>query len=1328
MKSKLAKFLGIFILAIIIVGLVSNKILEGNSANCTAVHINSHSLLASNSKRSQIYLNGVWQFMPADSLSQEKPPQTGWGEILVPGDWQHENDPSVPGISKQGTGKVWENFNKSQLTKAWYQHTIKIPQNWQGRSLFIDISRVSTEAQVYVNGIKCGAINWPYGAVDISRIVKPGEFVTLAILVKALKDEAKKNIIMSPNEMYSTESKLSSRGLIGEVRLISLPKNTYISDVFVQPSTRKQQITLDVELAGVTQSGKVKLVAQMLNEKGDIEQEFTTTTNVKANGIQTIKTTWNLQNPRLWDVGKPNLYTLHLLVQGNGIDDEYNQQFGFREFWIEKQKFYLNGTEIRLRPTSFDERWQSWVVGIPKVVDRMIDGYFRAGFNIAELWPWNYDERGRWHFRELFAERADIKGFPLILTTLDTSQIASSKAWKNSRKRWEKRMAIDLRRYRNHPSILMWANSANFFGHSDDQNPRRIGRKKIVGTISQVEDKRMQEIMPIGEQAVATIKKYDSTRPVIMHQGASVGDVYALNSYLNMIPLQEREEWLSDWQQHGDMPYMVVEFGTPLHSTMMRGRNGFSQAVLSEPLMTEFSAIYLGKQAYELETSKYQAKISELFVKDQQYKNWYDNAEINYAPAFQKLQQLFSTNTWRSWRTFGITGGMVPWNNGHGWEISEEGKKPMKIAVSQSLQHSLISPLQAEKSKIFSPTPNPQLPTSNVYPFDSEQRGVNLQQVPKYLWYNLQPEANIIHPGGQAILQNNSSTLAWIAGSAAAFVAKDHNFTAGQKLQKQVVLINDTRSNQAFSVEWQVVVNGQQIAKGEKIGSIETSQTLFLPIDVDLPKDTIQKIDGEIRLKARIGNYSHQDSFAFRIFPKLPKANNTITVFDPVGKTTRMLQQLGYTVVPWQQQKAAQSSPDFPLLNLLIIGREALSSGYNLPGNLEAFVRNGGRVIAFTQNPEWMQQKGLRISPHQTRRVFPVNTNHPTVNNLDDLDLRDWTGESTLVTAYPNTLNKRDIKRSHHGVPWYGWHWGNRGTLSSVSVEKPHQSSWRPILESEFDLAYTPLMELDYGKGRLIWNTLDLEDHVPQDAAARQITQQIIAYAATAPISSKANKVILIGNETDKVKLDQLGLIYQLSNSLVTDAQLTIIGAGANIQDQELQAYLKAGGKLFFLPRSSPDTALGIHLQQVKDFRHLPPLPNWSEGRGISVSDLHSRVPHDAWLIQSGGEGEVTSNGLLSRIKLGKGVAIFCQIDPDSLNADVKTYFRYTRWRQTRILAQLLANLGASFKADKAIFQPILTKGNIFNFNQPAPRSNLYHPDYRTDFDLGDDPYRYYRW
>ena len=55
---------------------------------------------------------------------------------------------------------------------------------------------------------------------------------------------------------------------------------------------------------------------------------------------------------------------------------------------------------------------------------------------------------------------------------------------------------------------------------------------------------------------------------------------------------------------------------------------------------------------------------------------------------------------------------------------------------------------------------------------------------------------------------------------------------------------------------------------------------------------------------------------------------------------------------------------------------------------------------------------------------------------------------------------------------------------------------------------------------------------------------------------------------------------------------------------------------------------------------------------------------------------------------MGKGVMLWSQIDPQSLPADEKTYLRLTRWRQTRALSQVMANMGASFEMDARIFAP----------------------------------------
>ncbi len=98
-----------------------------------------------------------------------------------------------------------------------------------------------------------------------------------------------------------------------------------MSDVFVRTSTRKKEVSLDVELSGVKQAGRAEFVAEMLDEKGAVEKTFTASAAVEAKDVQTLTLSWPWADPRLWDVGLPNLYTLRLKVKGAGLDDEYDQ-------------------------------------------------------------------------------------------------------------------------------------------------------------------------------------------------------------------------------------------------------------------------------------------------------------------------------------------------------------------------------------------------------------------------------------------------------------------------------------------------------------------------------------------------------------------------------------------------------------------------------------------------------------------------------------------------------------------------------------------------------------------------------------------------------------------------------------------------------------------------------------------------------------------------------------------------------------------------------------------------------------------------------------------
>jgi beta-galactosidase len=1131
-----------------------------------------------NSKRAQVSLDGIWHFIPAPEGATE-PAKIGWAYIKVPGSWQSSRGRSS--FVALGGGPQWELFDGARVPRAWYERQVTVPAEWQGRAISLRFERLSTDAIVYVNGKEYGKVSWPWGSVDITSAVTPGQTAQVRVLVAAVADAEQVGSFwqsaLSGTVTFSS-ARLQTRGLTGRVVLESRASEAHATDVWVRTSTRKKEISLDVELAGIRQTDQAQFVADMLNEKGEVEQSFTADAAVQAKETQTLTLSWPWPNPRLWEVGQPNLYTLRLKVTGTGLDDEYGQQFGFREFWVEGRQFYLNGTVIHLRQGCFYDG--------PRL---------QMGENFWEMGADTIDTRGDTSDASASLEDADRKGYVAAVYILNANKYLMNSRrqtpWEQNQQRAFDRAAVWMRHYRNHPAAVMWVAGFNFFNNSVDADPRHVGR----GGWGQ-DKERWQRLMVYGKQMFDGLRKLDPTRVYYSHAGAYTADVYTMNLYLNLLPLQEREEWLSAWAESGEMPISMCEFGTPVDCALRRGHEGFDSNITSEPLLTELAAIYFGNDAYASEEPKYRQYLHGLFRSGMLYQSS-ENRLDEYANN-HKLQQLYRVNTWRSWRTAGLPGGLRTWS-----------------------------------------------------------------------WMQ------------DALKQVNGPTLAWLAGSAAAYTAKDHHFTPGQKVQKQIVLINDLRQPQDFTAVWTATVGGQEVAKGQMQGSLAVSEIRFIPLQVTAPAAAAGgKADGQITLAATIGGVKHQDSFAFRVFGQDKAGSGQIAVVDPEASAGKLLASLGYNTRSWNGGSAS----------LVVLGRNALKTDTASVAKLESYVRAGGRALLCGQDPDWMTRAlGWRVCAKVVRRAFPVDAQ--LAGGIDAEDLRDWTGSSTLIEAYPKY--ESDYFRGDEGdQPYAGWHWGNRGGVSSAAIEKPHRSGWRPLLECEFDLSYSPLMELDYGKGRLLLCTLDLEDHLALDPAAKRMAGRVMDYALHSPLSPQAGKVVYVGGAAGAAWLDKIGVSYQQSATLDSSAGLVLVGPDATLNAAALTAYLEKGGKAFFLPRAQADGGLGVTLKQAAaDFAGSLSAPAWPEARGLSASDLHWRsyLDRPPWILSAG--AEVGADGLIARRATGKGVALFCQVDPDAFHADEKTYFRYTRWHATRAVAQLLANLGASFAVDSRIFHPLDT-------------------------------------
>lgn len=608
--------------------------------------------------RDEVDLNGVWHFTPVAG-GDERGPAGGWGRVRVPGNW---NEPGAV----LSADPSWGNWKPTETAAAWYERALTVPADWNGRAIVLDVDRVSTDAVVYVDGVKAGEVNWPGGEVDVTDVIKPGQAQRLRVRVIATDNKTEVTSYMGYVNEPKSKATLDNRGLIGAgVHLRSRPKGPRVFDVYVRPSTRKHDISLDVEIAALGDAkGDVELKAELLDERGTVEKTFTRSVSlatatesptVLARGVKRVTATWPWPDARLWDYRQPNLYTLRLTATCGGSVDQVVRTFGFREFWIEGRQFYLNNTPYNLRPQNLD-------------YGAMPAQFLKDGYNFGELWPNDRGRRGSATYDDAVIAEADRIGFPVAAKAMHMGDYAANlAAWKKpeARAEWHRLMELDLRRWWNSPSVVMWAHTANAFQNPGDGDPRELG---MTG-LSNLQEQSVRH--ENAWQAIGMIKALDPLRPVYAHHGGDNGEVYTSNFYLNFIPLQEREEWMAYWARNGKLPFIAIEFGPPLYASLQRDKDGYTKQGHSEPSLTEWMAVYLGHDAYKLEPTDLRKIFTERYRgpkpgMDEEYsphlrENAYDKI-LWASDSFVKFQNLFYRNTWRSWRTMGVSGMGVPWH------------------------------------------------------------------------------------------------------------------------------------------------------------------------------------------------------------------------------------------------------------------------------------------------------------------------------------------------------------------------------------------------------------------------------------------------------------------------------------------------------------------------------------------------------------------------------------------------------------------------------------------------------------------------------------------
>jgi beta-galactosidase len=1250
--------------------------------------------------RERVCLNGLWRWQPGQQAA-DAVPDDGWGYFKVPAFWPGNTNYIQEDCQTLFPHPKWKDADLGGAAAAWYQRELTVPEGWAGRRIALRAEYVHSFAVVYLDGKKAGELRFPAAEVDLTAACRPGGKHVLSLLVVAMP---LKGVLLSytdSNSAREVKGTVERRGLCGDVTLTGTPAAARVADVKVDPSVRKGEVTVGAALDGLAANAPYALRVR-IEQDGRTAHEFTGKA-FRAGDLKggRVAVTGAWKPEKLWDVHTPqNMLTAAVsLLDADGklIDAYYPVRFGFREFWIDGRDFYLNGTRIHLSAVPLDNAQigarTATYEGARETLQRL------QGFGINFVYTHNYGCEPGSHvsFAEVLRAADDV-GMLVAFSQPHFSHYDWKAADADRTNGYARHAEFFVRAAQNHPAVVAYSMSHNATGYDEDMNPDQID-----GIKDPREEPWSRNAAKLASRAEAVVSALDPGRIVYHHSSGNLGSTHTSNFYLNFTPIQEVSDWFEHWATKGVKPVFPCEYGVPFtwDWTMYRGwykgqREWGSAKVPWEFCLAEWDAQFLGDRAYrvgeaEKKNLRWEAK---QFRAGGGWHRWDYPHPVGWS-GFDDQQEVFAryvTDNWRAHRTWGISANS-PWEYSAFWKARDgldRRRKELKVGW-ENLQKPGFSPDYVQ-------------PRQGGMGTDAERSD----------WL---PTA-----AAQALIRNNRPLLAYVGGKPGSFTSKDHIFRPGETLEKQLIVVNNSREPVTCQCEWSLGLS--RPAAGRKEVSVKAGDQERIPLRFELPA-TLAAGNYELTATVRFGTGETQkDSFTVSVVPKssIPYGKVKIALFDPKNATAPLLGVLG---IPSQ---AVEATADLSGYDVLIVGKGALTS--DGPGPDVSRVRDGLKVVVFEQSAKVLEERfGFRVAEYGLRQVFRRVPDHPLLDGLEADHLRDWRGEATLL---PPRLKYTLRPRYGPTVKWCGievpraWRCGCRGNVASVLIEKPARGDFLPVLDGGYALQYTPLLEYREGKGMVLFCQADVTGRTEDEPAADALVGNILRYVAGWKPSPR-RKSLYAGDPAGKKHLEAAGLSLTpyAKDELVADRVL-IVGPGGGKElagdATAIGQWLKEDGHVLalgldgaeaevFLP-SRIGTKKGEHIAA-----HFEPAGVKSLFVGVGPADVHNRDPRELPLVTAG--ATVLGNGVLA--KVDNANVVFCQLAPWQFDPSKQMNLKRTFRRAACLVTRLAANMGA------AAATPLLAR---FRSPVEASKGEKRWLDglYLDVPEEWDDPYRFFRW
>jgi beta-galactosidase len=533
-------------------------------------------------------LNGDWKFhwvasannRPQDFFKKEYNDHS-WKTLPVPSVWEL-NGYGYPVFydTKFAFGETNPPYIPAEKNPVGsYRTEFTVPENWDGRHIFIHFGGVKSALYVWVNGEKVGYSEDSFtpAEFDLTPFLKKGENL-LAVQVFKYCD----------GRYMECQSLWRYAGIFRDVYLFSTP-TIHLNDSYIR-----------CDLDDQYKDAQLKITAKIKNYSNKKQKGYTFEAQIydaKINPVQTrspltqslptlapgeekiIEFETTVKNPLKWSAEKPNLYPIVFSVKDKKgkLVETSSVKFGFREIEIKDSQLLVNGRPVLLKGANRHDHVQKG--GHAVTYESMVrDVTLMKQFNHNTVRTSHYPNDPRWY------DLCDEYGIYVV----DEANLEShgvNGILPKSNPEWTA-AAIDrldnmIQRDKNHPSVIFWSlgneagSGENFLRMRDyahEIDPTRPVHYEGYAEASDVYSRMYATIDRISQYGQS-----DETKPLFLCEyalgnGNSCGNLQeywdAIEKYPNLIGgciwdwadmgiLEHDDQNRPYWTYAGDYPYDV---------------------------------------------------------------------------------------------------------------------------------------------------------------------------------------------------------------------------------------------------------------------------------------------------------------------------------------------------------------------------------------------------------------------------------------------------------------------------------------------------------------------------------------------------------------------------------------------------------------------------------------------------------------------------------------------------------------------------------------------------------------------------------------------------